>query len=433
MRPPNTFPLWRHSRSASRVVDDAVTLSLSSVVDSAIYEARARRLRGASNIAKGRELLRRLTADDVRDTPTFTSPASSVENFFTSATKPGANLLLVSNCENPPDGVRPVLGGLSGHLDKSNNDSIEELPGINTSMFYVGETNSFAGMRVEDSVADGLTLLHAGTEKIWVVVDRKHYVQVNSLVADELHRLDKITERCTLPMHHKNIMLTPRFLDDHKIRYEFIVQEAGDLVFVRYGTLHQEINCGLNMAEEITIGSNAWNIVNDVSMLCPCVSDEDTSTCLLSRMETNEVDMIVRVSKKKVRTCKCDTCDRVFRTKALLETHRRDDHDARVACELCSKTYTYARNLVVHIRLEHTEEEPKSCPICNKTFRDLRRHQKRHTKMIECDSCGDTFAESDIVRHRRNCYAQRFICPGCKKEFASVRSLGNHRSRWCKA
>ena len=137
------------------------------------------------------------------------------------------------------------------------------MPGINTSMFYVGSTGSFTEMHVEDSLADSVNVIHAGKGKIWMIIDRRDYARTNEMVAQMLHNVSRDDvngksktelKMCILPLQHKNLVLTPRFLDEHEIRYEFVVQKAGDLLYVRYGILHQVVNLGLNVAEAINVG-----------------------------------------------------------------------------------------------------------------------------------------------------------------------------------
>ena len=39
---------------------------------------------------------------------------------------------------------------------------------------------------------------------------------------------------------------------------EFLVQNAGEFVYIRYGILHQVINVGLNVVEAVNVGSDAY-------------------------------------------------------------------------------------------------------------------------------------------------------------------------------
>ena len=226
------------------------------------------------------------------------------------------------------------------------------MPGINTSMFYVGSAGSFTELHVEDSIADSANIIHAGKVKIWMIVAREYYVRLNCIIAqimknvqpDRKGKGEENREICELPLHHKNLVLTPRFLDEHEIRYEFIVQNAGDLVNVRYGILHQVLNVGLNVAEAINVGSDGWNFANELKILCRCES------CTLVHAATNtDVDMAVNFGKPKARTHQCDTCTRMFGTKQLLAKHRKEVHKVTHICSICNGQYQHVQSLNRHI------------------------------------------------------------------------------------
>ena len=109
-----------------------------------------------------------------------------------------------------------------------------------------------------------------------MIIDRQDYTRINEIVAQKLKDFSDAdanntrlsAERCALPLYYKNLVLTPRFLDEHKILYEFMVQTAGNLLYVRDGILYQVINLGLNVAKAINAGSDGWNVGNKLKILC---------------------------------------------------------------------------------------------------------------------------------------------------------------------
>ena len=248
---------------------------------------------------------------------------------------------------------------------------------------------------VEDSLADSANVSHVGKEKIWMFVDRQDYARINRIVAQKLKDLSDVdggdagllTENCVLPLHHKNLVLTPRFLDENGIRYESLVQGAGDLVYIRYGILHQVINVGLNVAEAINVGSDAWNFGNDLKMLCPC------ELCQLDHAETNmDVDMTVKVGIPRVRSYPCEACTKIFGTRRLLVKHQKEDHDAKHACEIFDKQFQHVQSLKRHVRAAHVtvkgsgmSSSSSMCSICSKVIKDIVRHKReRHQKLVVC-------------------------------------------------
>ena len=179
------------------------------------------------------------------------SIVSRVEHFFTHATQANSKYLYIDNCDSPPESVVSCLNDISGHLDPRANFRIKDVPGINTSMFNICGAGSLTELHVEDSIADSANVIHIGKEKIWMFIDRQDYARINQIVAQKMKGFSDVdndaglaTDSCVLPLHHKNPVLIPRFLDEHQIRYEFLVQYAGYLVYVRYGVLHQVINVG---------------------------------------------------------------------------------------------------------------------------------------------------------------------------------------------
>ena len=311
IEPPEEIPRWTEEHVAS-FLDFAIDLSLQPIDDNRLYEKckvslgeqRTRRNRtGSQTLERLNENIGVRNDHDVENSigSDRRSIVSRVEQFFSNATQADSKLLYIYNCESPPQGVVSCLSVTSGHLDPRKNSRIEKMLGINTSMFYIGGcTGSFTELHVEDSIADSANM---GKVKIWMIIDRQEYARINEIVAQKWKDFSDANgdnarlsaERCVLPLHHKNLVLTPRFLDEHKIRYEFVLQNAGDLLYIRYGILHQVINVGLNVAEAINVGSDAWNFGNELKMLCPC------DDCQLDHVATNtDVGMSVNVGKPRI-------------------------------------------------------------------------------------------------------------------------------------
>ena len=280
-------PRWTDAHIAS-FADDALELSLQSAENFRLYEkckvsigkGKEKRAKNKQQDAVGRQILQRLNKKvSVKEENEIgcsirverRSVVPYMERFFTHAAKKNTKFLYIYNCEHPPQGVESCLNGMSGHLDPTNNSRIIKMPGINTSMFYVGSAGSFTEMHVEDSLADSVNVVHAGKGKIWMIIDRRDYARTNQIVSQKLQDLsrtkdddegDKELKMCMLPLQHENLVLTPRLLDEHQIRHKFVVQKAGDLLYIRYGILHQVVNLGLNVTEAINIGSDRWNFNN---------------------------------------------------------------------------------------------------------------------------------------------------------------------------
>lgn len=446
------MPQWT-KENAAPFIDDALELSLQSVVQYRLYEKckvfvndhSGKQPKGKRQKGIARKILQRLNEsvgvreeNDVEDIEVERSSiVSRMEDFFANATQADSTFLYIYNSESPPQGILSCLNGISGHLDPEKNCRVPPMPGINSSMFYIGSAGSFTEMHVEDSLADSVNLLHAGKEKIWMIIDRDDYTKTNEIVAQNLRdashdeEREDVSEICALSLHHKNLVLTPSFLDEHKIRYEFVVQKAGDLLYVRYGILHQVVNVGVNIAEAINVGSNEWNFINQLKTICPC------ERCALIHAATNmDVDMSISVGKVKSRAHRCESCNRVFGTKQLLANHRKDDHDVKHICGICGHEFAHTQSLKYHVRTSHATNvengiRPNTCTICNKVMKDLDRHTRlRHLKLVECPECKTNFTRHDLAQHIQTCV--KFTCADCAHNFKSSRALSYHRTRWCK-
>lgn len=227
-------------------------------------------------------------------------------------TVPGTTSLYFYNCTRSPPGVESCLNTMSSNLDTSRNPRVCDVPGINIPMFYVGDTDSITAMHVEDGLSDSVNVLHAGNDKLWIVIVKSDYTRLNKEVSAVM-KAEETVDLCDFSIHHKNIVLTPALPDSHEIRYKFVTQRAGDMLYVGHDVPHQVVNVGLNVAEAVNVGSADWNIGNSLHAFCNC---HDAVQPLQENVHVNHV---VRTSKlKRIHSCETDSCKKTFPTKALL-------------------------------------------------------------------------------------------------------------------
>ncbi|CAH8435703.1 unnamed protein product [Schistosoma turkestanicum] len=100
------------------------------------------------------------------------------------------------------------------------------------------------------------------------------------------------------------------------------------------------------------------------------------------------------------------------------------------ACKLCSKVYTQASALKMHVR---THTLPCRCTHCGKSFSRkwlLKGHERTHTgeRPYSCTVCSRSFADRSNLRahmqtHQRE---KRYSCPHCPRSFSRMGLLNKH-------
>ncbi|XP_054746875.1 zinc finger protein 432 isoform X2 [Anastrepha obliqua] len=132
----------------------------------------------------------------------------------------------------------------------------------------------------------------------------------------------------------------------------------------------------------------------------------------------------------------CDYCQKVFKNRSRMLTHRRSHEPNRpkFECEECGRLYATKQAKDVHIRTFHNRSGLK-CPICGKVYvisKLLEVHMRYHTGDFPyvCDLCGQKFAQMCHLNTHKNVKhnSVRYSCehPGCGKFFTSSASLRNH-------
>ncbi|CAI2723004.1 unnamed protein product [Schistosoma spindalis] len=100
------------------------------------------------------------------------------------------------------------------------------------------------------------------------------------------------------------------------------------------------------------------------------------------------------------------------------------------ACKLCSKVYSQASALKMHVR---THTLPCRCTHCGKSFSRkwlLKGHERTHTgeRPYSCNVCSRSFADRSNLRahmqtHQRE---KRYSCPHCPRSFSRMGLLNKH-------
>ena len=162
------------------------------------------------------------------------------------------------------------------------------------------------------------------------------------------------------------------------------------------------------------------------------ISDEDQDPGLKPKLERKKV---IRYFKNDVGKFSCPSCDKDFPTVSHLRHHVNTNHEARVNCHICGKTYP-RYTLSSHIKRVHGNprlKELSPCPKCGKILANdtLRHHhmcEKDPNKLYSCDFCDfTTYYKGTLRGHWERIHNPDTVsCEICGNQYRSAESLKQH-------
>ncbi|KAJ8677191.1 hypothetical protein QAD02_012978 [Eretmocerus hayati] len=204
-----------------------------------------------------------------------------------------ANILPIYGMNIPLVNEEPFLERIPFLVSPEYNSNISSEPmvGINVPTRYVGSPYSYSPFHPEDG---GLDSINAVLWSLYADAKLWHFILLDdiddalakfSTDGDELFfhnqglkkkdQLDLLNypnykPGCPFPDNHKAFLRSLRYVDAAGVTSQFVVQQAGDIIYVAPGVLHQVINLCTNEAEAVNVGSRLWSGACRQSRKCFC-------------------------------------------------------------------------------------------------------------------------------------------------------------------
>lgn len=120
------------------------------------------------------------------------------------------------------------------------------------------------------------------------------------------------------------------------------------------------------------------------------------------------------VNNDDKRPFQCNICQKRFKSKGTLHSHKYTHSSGPQKCDQCDKISPNMNALKTHVRSVHCESNYK-CHICEKTFKlhtALRDHISMHmgTKNYKCSFCDETFIwRMNMYAHRKAMHKEEWM------------------------
>lgn len=145
------------------------------------------------------------------------------------------------------------FAGLLRHLPR--------MPGINHSMYYVGQLFTRFCWHTEDAFLNSISYLHAhSADKVWYVVPPEYAAVFEAYASQEVFgpEMQGAGETGNVLLGGKTVLFDPRDALRRGIPVHKIVHKSGTFVFTAPQAYHGGFNCGFNIAEAVNFALPSW-------------------------------------------------------------------------------------------------------------------------------------------------------------------------------
>lgn len=161
---------------------------------------------------------------------------------------------------------KPLLfAGHYSHVGNLNTKGLlrhmPRMPGINHSMYYIGQLFSRFCWHTEDAFLNSVSYLHQGSaEKIWYAVPPEFANQFEEYATESVFSDNLLDEYGTgqALLMNKTTIFDPRKLRGRGIQVYRVVHKPGSFVLTAPRAYHAGFNCGFNIAEAVNFANPTW-------------------------------------------------------------------------------------------------------------------------------------------------------------------------------
>lgn len=135
------------------------------------------------------------------------------------------------------------------------------MPGINHTMFYIGQLFTRFCWHVEDAFLNSVSYLHHGSEeKVWYAIPPEDAPKLEEYAKNYVFSPELIGEYISgqVLLMNKTTTFDPRDLVQHGIKVYRVIHTEGSFVLTAPRAYHAGFNCGYNVAEAVNFANPSW-------------------------------------------------------------------------------------------------------------------------------------------------------------------------------